>query len=581
MIKNNENFKKFLESLKFFLILSIKAKNLVLILLLLFLAGFLNIIGFTLLVPLLDILLFNKKQLTENFLIQFIYNNFDFNITFNLLLLLTIISVLLGFFFQAIGNYYSYKLRFKFIELKRIEILNLFSGLKWKSILAKHSGRFNDLVLNQTEQSGAAFFTLYSFWISIIQMFTFGFICILISFKLFIISLGILSLGAFLSLIFQFFARKYSKIYSDGFQNFGKIVSDINNNLKFYKLSQNKNFFLSKAYLFTNIISKNITKTYKLHSIQTFLLQNFTLIVIVMIILFYKKIQVSGSEVLVFLAALRNFSGYLQNVFNNILHFQSYSAPIELIENEIAEMRQAQENSSSIKIKKIENIKFRNVGFSYNKNNVNLFNVNFDLSPGKVFAIFGESGSGKSTVLDLLSLLYNPDQGKIFINDNNSLKICKKTFRDKIGYVSQGATLNEGSIISNLTLDKKISKKKVIDVCKKLKIFKWIQSQKEGFDTIIGEKGNTLSGGQIQRIFLARIILQDPDLLILDEATGALDAENELAINNYIKSEKKNRIIVIVSHKTNTLSFADQFFLVKNNNVFGYSKYKDILTNLV
>ena len=124
-------------------------------------------------------------------------------------------------------------------------------------------------------------------------------------------------------------------------------------------------------------------------------------------------------------------------------------------------MRQAQENSSNIKIKKIENIKFRNVGFLKNKNNINLLNINFDLSPGKVFAIFGESGSGKSTILDLLSLLYNPNQGKILINNNNSLTICKKTFRDKIGYVSQGATLNEGSIMSNLTLDKKISKKRL------------------------------------------------------------------------------------------------------------------------
>ncbi len=568
MINVKKNLKSYLSFLKYFTNLSLNAPRLGLIIFLLSISGILNLLGFTFLIPIFDSILFLKNEISNNFIIENIQELLNLDLKFSYIIIITVACIFLSFLFQAFGNYYSYKLRFNFIKNKRKELLNLFSNLNWQSVLERHSGKFNDLIINQTEHSGSAYFTIYSFWISIMQMVTFAIICMLISLKLFLISILIFSLGAAISLGFQFYARKFSKIYSRGFQNFGYIISDINNNTKSFKVSANRKNTLRDAYKFIQIVAKNVTKTYKLHSIQTFLIQIFTLGVLFIIVFTYKLLEINGSEVLVFLASLRNFSGHLQNVFNNLLHFQAHSAPIELLENEITDMRIKQEEDSSKTIDEIENIKFEKVKFNYPNKSYILNEVSFELNKGSTISISGESGSGKSTILDLLLLLHKPNSGKIFINSIDSKKIDKKSFRSRIGYVPQGVTLNYGTILSNITLNKNFDKDLVVSICKKLKIYEWITKQKKGFKTIVGEKGNTLSGGQSQRIFLARIILQNPDLLILDEATGALDKQNENEIHEFLKSEKHKRMTVIVSHKVDTVSYADKFLLIKNNIIY-------------
>lgn len=568
MINIKENIKSYLFFLKYFANLSLNAPRLGLIIFLLSISGILNLFGFTFLIPIFDSILFLKNEISKNFIIENIQEFLNLDLKFVHIVITTVACIFLSFLFQAFGNYYSYKFRFNFIKNKRRELLELFSNLNWQSVLERHSGKFNDLIINQTEHSGSAYFTIYSFWISIMQMITFAVICMLISFKLFLISVLIFSLGVGISLGFQFYARKFSKIYSQGFQNFGYIISDINNNTKSFKISVNKKNTLEEAFKFIQIVAKNVTKTYKLHSIQTFLIQIFTLGVLFIIVFTYNLLEINGSEVLVFLASLRSFSGHLQNVFNNLLHFQAHSAPIELLENEITEMKSKQEENSSNIIDKIENIKFEKVKFNYpNKTHI-LNEVSFQLNKGSTISISGESGSGKSTILDLLLLLHKPNDGKIFINSIDSTKIDKKSFRSRIGYVPQGVTLNHGTILSNITLNKNYDREIVINICKKLKIYEWITQQKHGFKTIVGEKGNTLSGGQSQRIFLSRIILQNPDILILDEATGALDKQNENEIHEFLKSEKHKRMTIIVSHKVDTISYADKFLSIKNNVVY-------------
>ena len=316
MINIKKNIKNYLSFLKKFFNLSLNAPQLGSIIILLSVSGLLNLVGFYCLIPILDTILFLKTNVSNNFPLKNIEEFLNINLKFSHIISITVLSILFSFMFQAFGNYYSYKLRFNFIKNKRKDLLTLFSDLSWRSLLERHSGKFNDLIINQTEQSGAAFFTIYSFWISIMQMITFALICIIISTKLFLISILIFSLGIVISLIFQFYARKFSKIYSKGFQDFGYIISDINNNIKSFKISDNKKNILYEAFNFINIIAKNVSQTYKLHSIQTFLIQIFTLIVIFTIVFTYSLLEINGSEVLIFLASLRSFSGHLQNVFN-------------------------------------------------------------------------------------------------------------------------------------------------------------------------------------------------------------------------------------------------------------------------
>ena len=199
-----------------------------------------------------------------------------------------------------------------------------------------------------------------------------------------------------------------------------------------------------------------------------------------------------------------------------------------------------------------------NVTFSYDKE-VILKDCNINMEQGKVIGIYGKSGCGKSTLLKLLMRFWDVDQGKVMISDQNIKEIPTKTLRNTQSYVTQETELFHDSIANNIALGKPgASREEIIQAAKKASIHEMITSLPNGYDTEVGELGDTLSGGEKQRIGIARAFLHDAPMLLLDEPTSNLDSLNEGIILKSLEQESTGKTIVLVSHRESTMGIADK-----------------------
>lgn len=205
-----------------------------------------------------------------------------------------------------------------------------------------------------------------------------------------------------------------------------------------------------------------------------------------------------------------------------------------------------------------EGVSVCNVTFSYDKE-VILKDCNINMEQGKVIGIYGKSGCGKSTLLKLLMRFWDVDQGKVMISDQNIKEIPTKTLRNTQSYVTQETELFHDSIANNIAIGKPgASREEIIQAAKKASIHEMITSLPNGYDTEVGELGDTLSGGEKQRIGIARAFLHDAPMLLLDEPTSNLDSLNEGIILKSLEQESTGKTIVLVSHRESTMGIADK-----------------------
>ncbi|WP_185873708.1 ABC transporter ATP-binding protein [Blattabacterium cuenoti] len=232
-------------------------------------------------------------------------------------------------------------------------------------------------------------------------------------------------------------------------------------------------------------------------------------------------------------------------------------------------------NKNLIKTKILGKIQFKDVSFIYYKNNLKNYNkiinkVSFTIQKGNTLILTGETGSGKTTIGKLISRLYDPNQGEILI-DNISLKNHNLySFRNNIGYVPQESFLFSDSIYNNIALGSiktKVNPWKVYNAAKKAMIEDDILNLKNGYETIIGERGITLSGGQKQRICIARALIRNPKILILDDSFSSIDQKNRKLIIHYLKKDMKKTTIIIITHDISYISDFDLLIILKNGKI--------------
>lgn len=224
------------------------------------------------------------------------------------------------------------------------------------------------------------------------------------------------------------------------------------------------------------------------------------------------------------------------------------------------------ENKSFNPDKKLASLEVEDLGFNYDDKKVIFRSVNIKLEKGLVYGICGPSGSGKSTFINLLLGFLKPNKGKIKFN-NKIISENLREWRNNIGFVPQDIFLFDGTIKDNILLhlpENQLNKKDLDVSIKNANLDNFIKSLDNGIDTNIGEFGDKISGGQKQRIGIARSILNKPKILILDEFTSSLDNDAESKILNEISFLKKDKIIIIISHKLSTLSFCDKIFKLEN-----------------
>lgn len=225
-------------------------------------------------------------------------------------------------------------------------------------------------------------------------------------------------------------------------------------------------------------------------------------------------------------------------------------------------------------------IEFKNVSFKYNQNDKNyiLKNISFKIKQGQTVAIMGKTGAGKSTLVLLLTRLYDLTDGNILIDGNNINDISKKYLRENISLVLQEPFLFSKSVLSNLKISsKEISNEEIINATKIAQIHNSILNFEKGYDTQVGEKGTSLSGGQRQRIAIARSLVKKAPIIIFDDSLSAVDTETDIKIRENLKKYKNNTTTFIITHRVATAKDADLIIVLEENTISEIGNYKDLV----
>ena len=221
---------------------------------------------------------------------------------------------------------------------------------------------------------------------------------------------------------------------------------------------------------------------------------------------------------------------------------------------------------------------FEHVEFSYEKTKKILKDISFTLNAGKSIAIVGPSGSGKSTIVNLIPRLYDVDSGSVTFDGIDVRKLDLKFLRDQVGVVSQETYLFNGTIRENLLYAKPdATEEAMVEALKKANIWDFIEKQEKGIDTEVGNRGLKLSGGEKQRISIARIILKDPTIFIFDEATSALDSISEKKIQDAIDPIIKSKTSILIAHRLSTILAADEILVVKDGTIAERGTHKELM----
>ncbi|MET3535460.1 ABC transporter ATP-binding protein [Chryseobacterium limigenitum] len=224
------------------------------------------------------------------------------------------------------------------------------------------------------------------------------------------------------------------------------------------------------------------------------------------------------------------------------------------------------------------NIEFNNIGFYYDKDNVILKNFSITIPKGKTVALVGQSGSGKTTIANLLARFYDVSEGEILIDGVNIKHLKLKEFRELLGMVTQESVLFNDTVYNNILMGKPdATKEEVINAAKIANADIFITQLPNGYDTNIGDDGGKLSGGQKQRVSIARAVLKNPPIMILDEATSALDTESEKFVQDALEKMMENRTSLVIAHRLSTIQKADWIVVMEKGDIVEQGTHHELI----
>lgn len=291
--------------------------------------------------------------------------------------------------------------------------------------------------------------------------------------------------------------------------------------------------------------------------------------------------EISPGDFILFLTAILSILSPLKRLANAFSQIIKSLGPAQRINFLMNLKSSITEKDNSVELNYIkEKIEFKNVYFAYKKEKFVLKNFNLTIKKGEIVALVGRSGSGKSTVLNLIPRYYDVNKGDILF-DNVSIKDIKLTsFVNMIATVSQDTFLFNNSIKYNISYGmQNISMDNIIKAAKNANAHNFIKEMPNQYDTLVGEKGVLLSGGQKQRLSIARAILKNPVILLLDEATSALDTESETLVQEALQNLMHNRTTIVVAHRLSTIVNADKIAVLEDGIIKEIGKHSDLLQN--
>ncbi len=357
-------------------------------------------------------------------------------------------------------------------------------------------------------------------------------------------------------------------------------------NHKLIKIFQRENYENKRANENLNQLKEKLIKINTIFVRVSPIMETLTGIMIAILIFYSGKLalknEIEIGNFFSFLAAMMlayqpvRALSTLNMTFSQGLSAAARILPIIEHKNKITDI----ENSKDINITNAS-IKFNDLNFKYNSNKQNVLkNINLNIAGGKMTSLVGHSGSGKSTILNLIPRFYDAQSGDILIDNQSIYKVKIKSLRDKISLVSQDTTLFDDTIKNNIQYAKdNVSNEEIILASKLSFAHEFIEKLPNQYETVIGENGVRLSGGEKQRLSIARAMIKKSPIILLDEATSSLDAETESKIQDALKILTKNKTTIVIAHRLSTILNSDQIYIIDSGNVVAKGKHDELLKN--
>ena len=377
-------------------------------------------------------------------------------------------------------------------------------------------------------------------------------------------------------IIIGLIGKSLKKSSDKGQAKMGNLLSIIDENIsglriiKAFNIEKKINInFQKESINYRNIMTKLLRKK-DLSSPMSEFLSTIVLVVVMWLggqLVLSGQSSLSGQEFIGYILIFSQIIPPAKSLTTSYYHIKKGTAAAERVYEILDTKNKIIENKNATKVKFSKDIAFENVSFSYEKNNV-LSNITFKIKKGEMVALVGQSGSGKSTISDLLNRFHDIEKGRILIDQTNIKDIGFTNLRELIGVVTQDSILFNDTIYNNIKLGKiNASEKEIINAAKTANAHSFIIETEKGYDTNIGDRGDKLSGGQKQRICIARAILKNPEILILDEATSSLDTESEKLVQEALEKLMKNRTSLVIAHRLSTIKNADEIIVLENGTI--------------
>ncbi|MFH0804165.1 MAG: ABC transporter ATP-binding protein [Candidatus Zambryskibacteria bacterium] len=548
------------------------------------LAGLLEGIGVNALIPLFSFIVGSGSTgddiISKTIGKVFQYTHVPFTLKYLLIfmcllfILRAVVSIASGYIRARIASDYS--------EKTRSDLFAKTLKTKWSYLLTQKMGHLQTVLMTNVFNTEVLLSHISGVVIIVSSLVVYMFIAINISMSttLFTIAVTGVFFVVFKPLMYN------TKVANNEIEGLNRTVAHfVNENVLGMKtvkvmLADNKVIDIGKGY-FRSL--KDLTSRINfLRVIPDSLMQPFGIIFIM--ILFAISYKLPGFNVASFAAVVY----LIQRIF---LYFQQLQASAQMINDTTPYLRtlikfEQEANSFEEKYHGTEEfsfskeLEFKNVSFSYQNSKPILNGLNFRINQGEMVGLIGPSGAGKTTIVDLMLRLFEPTGGNILVDGRNILDIDLRSWRENIGYVSQDIFLMNDTIENNIRFyNSDLKNEELIEAAKAANIYDFVETLKEGFNTIIGDRGVTLSAGQRQRIVIARVLARKPQFLILDEATSALDNESEVQIQEVIENLKGKMTVLVIAHRLSTITNADKLLALDGGKIVEEGKPEELLKN--
>ena len=508
------------------------------------------------------------------------------------LIILIPLAIIVAFAAKGISLYLAKLLMINVSEevkkILQIDMLKSFIKADTEVIEANHSGKYisnlNFDVNQITKMLADAFLSIFKDGLTLI-----GLLCVMFfqNWKLSLIAIIMIPLASITSKII---GKRMSKISTQAQEKSGDLnryLIDLFKNHKIIKIFQRENFENIRSEKFVNDLKEKSAKIAAVYIRSTPVMEILTGIMIAILIFYSGKLIISGE------LAINNFFSFLAAMMLayqpvktltkvNVAIEQGLAAanrilPIIDLSNEI----NLNEDKEKLNISE-GNIIFKNVNFTYKSNPENkvLQNINAIFAGGKMTALVGHSGSGKSTLLNMIPRIYAPTDGIINADDQDISKFSLASLRSQISIVDQNTTLFDDTVLNNIKYARpEATNEEIYQAAEQSMCTEFINNLESGYETMIGENGVKLSGGEKQRLSIARAFLKKSKIILLDEATSSLDSETEDKIQKALGQLTLNKTTIVIAHRLSTILNSDRIYVVDNGKIIDSGNHDKLLIN--